>query len=370
MQTIPLDIFLACAPGLEAPLADEARAAGFATPKPVPGGVETRGDWPEVWRANLTLRGAARVIVRIGGFPVFHLAQLDKRAHKFAWADHLRPDVPVKVEVTCRKSKIYHAGAAAQRIETALRDTLGVAISAEAPIRLLARIEGNFCTFSLDSSGEPLHRRGHKVAVNKAPLRETMAAMFLRECGYRGDEPVLDPMCGSGTFVLEAAEMAADLNPGRSRGFAFEHLAGFDAAAWQAMRAGREQDAPTQFFGSDRDQGAVQMAQNNAERAGVSRFCRFETHAVSDIAPPTSQPGLVIVNPPYGARIGNKKQLFALYGALGAVLRARFAGWRVGIVTADAGLARATGLNLTSGPFVAHGSLKVKLHQTSALGAS
>ncbi|KAJ54495.1 RNA methyltransferase [Actibacterium mucosum KCTC 23349] len=362
-----MEVFLACAPGLEATLADEARAAGFVSPKAVAGGVETRGNWPEVWRANLTLRGAARVIVRIGGFPVFHLAQLDKRSHKFPWADHLRREVPVKVEVTCRKSKIYHAGAAAQRIETALKDTLGAEISAEAPVRLLARIEANYCTFSLDSSGEPLHRRGHKVAVNKAPMRETMAAMFLRECGFRGDEPVLDPMCGSGTFVLEAAEIAAGLDPGRSRDFGFQKLAGFDDVAWQSMRVANPHDTPFRFFGSDRDQGAVQMAQKNAERAAVSTLCDFQTRPISEIAPPTDQRGLVIVNPPYGGRIGNKNQLFSLYGALGKVLRERFSGWRVGIVTAEAGLARATGLNLSSGPFVAHGSLKVKLHQSGPL---
>lgn len=367
MTNTEFEIFLACAPGLEPTLCDEVTAAGFAAPKAVPGGVETRGNWSELWRANLQIRGAARVLLRIGGFPVFHLAQLDKRSRKFEWGNVLRADVPVRVETVTRKSKIYHAGAATQRIETALREELGATIATDAPLRLMARIESNFCSFSIDSSGEPLHRRGHKVAVNKAPMRETMAAMFLHECGFRGDEPVLDPMCGSGTFVLEAAEIAAGLHPGRSRDFAFQQLAGFDADAWDQMRAPAPQMQQAMFFGSDRDQGAVQMAGKNAERAGVGDICTFETRPISDITPPTAQPGLVVVNPPYGGRLGNKNQLFALYGALGKVLKERFKGWRVGIVTSEPGLARATGLPLSSGPFVAHGSLKVKLHQTTPL---
>ena len=145
---------------------------------------------------------------------------------------------------------------------------------------------------------------------------------------------VVDPMCGSGTFVIEAADIAAGLNPGRTRHFAFEKLATFDAAAWEAMKAAAPSRVPAgMFFGSDRDAGAIRMAKQNAERAGVSAFTRFAQQSVSDLVPPEGPPGLVIVNPPYGTRIGDKKPLFALYGALGQVLKARFSGWRVGLVT-------------------------------------
>lgn len=366
----PFDIFLVTAPGLETGLCDEAREKGFADPKPLPGGVLVRGNWAEVWRANLELRGAGRVLARIGAFRVFHLAQLDKRARKFGWGEVLRADVPVRVEVTCTRSKVYHAGAAKQRIETAIRETLGAPVSDSAEVQVKARIEDDLCTLSIDTSGEALHKRGHKQAVGKAPMRETMAALFLRQCGFNGHEPVLDPMCGSGTFVIEAAEIAAGLNPGRSRHFAFEHLAGFDADAWSRMRETEPVSTPAnRCFGSDRDAGAIAMSRANAERAGVAPFTEFTTHPISDLEPPDGPPGLVIVNPPYGARIGNKKPLFALYGTLGKVLATRFSGWRVGIVTSDAGLARATALPFEPlDPPVAHGGLKVWLFRTGPLG--
>lgn len=364
------EIFAVTAPGLEPALCDEAREAGFDAPVAGPGGVTFRGGWTELWRANLQLRGAARVLVRIGEFRAFHLAQLDKRARKFPWAEFLRPDVPVKVEATCKRSKIYHAGATAQRIETAIAESLGAPVAADAPIRILARIDDNLCTFSIDSSGESLHKRGHKAAVGKAPMRETMAALFLRQCGFDGREPVLDPMCGSGTFVIEAAEIAAGMMPGRSRRFAFEQLASFDAEAWQRLRAGMPAPAAPDllFYGSDRDAGAVRMSQANAERAGVADWTRFQLRPASDLTRPEGPPGLVIVNPPYGGRIGNKKLLYALYGGLGKTLLAGFSGWRVGLITTETGLARATGLPFgPPGPVVAHGGLKIRLFQTGPL---
>ena len=364
------EIFLAAPPGLEPVLAEEARAAGFVVTSVVAGGVTAKGGWPEVWRANLVLRGAGRVLVRIGSFRAMHLAQLDKRARKFPWGEYLRKDVPVRVEATCHASRIYHDKAAAQRIERALTESFGVALDPKAGLRVMARIEDDLCTLSLDTSGEPLHRRGHKEAVGKAPMRETLAALFLRQCGFDGAEPLVDPMCGSGTFVIEAAEIAAGLHPGRSRRFAFEDLAGFDAGAWAEMkRAGLKGPAERRFFGSDRDAGAVRSATANAERAGVAQWVRFEQMAVSDRTRPEGPPGLVIVNPPYGARIGNKKMLFGLYGALGKTLMERFSGSRVGIVTSEAGLARATGLPFKPpGAPVAHGGLKVRLFQTGPLG--
>ncbi len=357
-------------PGLEHPLAAEARELGFKVSQIIPGGVVTRGDRQDVWRANLCLRGATRVLARIGEFRAFHLAQLDKRARKFPWAEVLRADVPVKVETsTNKKSKIYHAGAATQRIERALSEELGIQISEDAPITLKLRIDDNTCVFSIDTSGEALHKRGHKAAVGKAPMRETMAAMFLRECGYLGTEPVVDPMCGSGTFVLEAAEIAAGVRPGRSRSFAFEQLANFDATTWQKMKHDVAQTPPAiSFYGSDRNTGAVDMAQKNATRAGIEELCHFTHASISDLHPPKGPKGLVMINPPYGARIGNKKLLFALYGTMGEVLMSRFKGWRVGIVTSDTSLAKATKLPfLPTGAPVAHGGLKVRLFKTDPL---
>ena len=287
------EIFLMVQPGLEQAMLNEARDAGFTGARSTGGGVTFTGTWQDVWRANLHLRGATRVLARIGEFRAFHLAQLDKRARKFPWGEVLRPDVPIKVEtVTNKKSKIYHAGAATQRVERALQESFGATITEDAPVTLKLRIDDNNCVFSVDTSGEPLHKRGHKVAVGKAPMRETMAALFLRECGFAGQEPVVDPMCGSGTFVIEAAEMAAGLAPGRSRSFAFEQLASFDAEAWAAMRAPSPPSSPALVFqGSDRNAGAVEMAAKNADRAGVSGNCQFIHAAVSDLEPPEGPPG-------------------------------------------------------------------------------
>lgn len=363
------ELFLVTAPGMENALRDEASAAGFAVTATSPGGVGLTGTRDDVMRANLTLRGATRVLMRIGSFRAFHLAQLDKRARKFDWTRFIRTDVPVRVEATCKRSKIYHDRAAAQRIEHAIVEELGGTVDPKAALRLMVRIDDNLVTLSLDTSGESLHKRGHKQAMGKAPLRETLAAGFLRQCGYSGDEPVVDPMCGSGTFVIEAAEIAAGMLPGRARVFAFEQLAGFDSRAWAAMRAVAP-GHPTahRFYGYDRDQGAVGMSTANAERAGVSELTRFQCQPISALTAPEGVRGLVIVNPPYGARIGNKKLLYGLYASLGQRLREGFSGWRVGLVTSETGLAKATGLPfLPPGPPVAHGGLKVRLFQTEKL---
>jgi len=377
-MTEPFEFFLAGPPGLEPQLRDEAAALGLAGLRIVPGGVTGQGGWPDVWRANLRLRGATRVLARIAAFRAMHLAQLDKRARKVDWAATLRPDVPLRIDATTRRSRIYHAGAARDRVATAIRETLGAPVLAgggeDAPgdaVALRVRIDDDLCTISVDTSGAMLHRRGHKQAVNAAPMRETMAALFLAACGYRGAEPVLDPMCGSGTFPIEAAGIAAGLAPGRSRDFAFERLAGFDADAWAAIRAEAEaerRETPLRFHGSDRDAGAIAMSRANAARAGVGGICDFREAPVSDMSPPEGPVGLVIVNPPYGARLGEPGRLRPLYAALGATLRARFPGWRVGLVAADPGLAQATGLPFgPPGAPVPHGPLRVRLYRTGPL---
>ncbi len=379
--TPDFEIFLVAIPGLESTLADEARACGFAGATQVPGGVRFTGNWRDVWRANLELRGASRVLARIGSFRASHLAQLDKRSRAFPWRMVLRRDVPVAVEATCKHSKIYHSGAASQRIATAIREELGATIADTAEVTIKARIEDDLVTLSLDTSGGLLHKRGSKQATAKAPMRETMAALFLRQCGYDGTEPVLDPMCGSGTFCIEAAEMALGLPPGRNRSFAFEHLATFDDNAYQALRSSPSLNIPgsavraqaaaataIKVYGSDRDAGAIKAAAANASRAGVAAIMVFERKSVSDVTPPDGPPGLVICNAPYGTRIGDKKPLHDLYSAFGQTMRSRFKGWRVGLITSDINLAKSTGLPFKARPApVLHGGLRVYLFQTGEL---
>ena len=368
-----LEIFLVTAPGLEAALLAEATRKGFRVGESSVGGVTIKGGWPDVWRANLELRGPSKVLVRLGAFRALHLAQLDKRARKFPWADMLRADQPVRVDVATKKSRIYHKKAAAERIERAITEELGTEISADADICIKVRILDDMCTISVDTSGEALHKRGHKEAVNKAPMRENLAALLLQECGFEGREPVVDPMCGSGTFPIEAAEIALGLNPGRSRKFAFEQLATFDEPVWQKMKMRPDDAAPAvRFYGFDRDSGAVRMSGANAERAGVQHVTEFRAQSISDLtAPegvPNGAPGLVIINPPYGVRISEAKRIIPLYQSLGHTLKSGFGGWRVGLVTNSDMLAKATGLRFEKKPVsFSHGGLHVKLFKTRAL---
>jgi putative N6-adenine-specific DNA methylase len=365
------EIVLATAPGLEEALCAEVRSKGFNSPRAVPGGVIIKGGWPEVWRANLWVRGAGRVLAVLASFRALHLDELKARARKVTWGEVLRPGVPFRVEATCAKSLIWHSGAAAERVEAAIREALGAPASPEEPVLVRARIEHDVCTLSVDTSGEPLHKRGYKEAVAKAPMRETLASLFLRQCGFDGTEPVLDPMCGSGTFVIEAAEIAARLNPGRARRFAFEHLATFDTATWSRMRDVASRRIPPEgvrFYGSDRDPGAIAMAQANAERAGVADLAAFRQCPISEVSAPEGPPGLVIVNPPYGTRLGDAKKLLPLYRALGHTLLTRFPRWRAGLITSEPTLARATALPfLPPAAPVPHGGLRITLFQTAAL---
>lgn len=364
-----MDIFLITALGQQDLLAQEAREKGFKVTSVIPGGVTLRGEWPEVWRANLQLRGAVRVLARLGEFRALYLSQLEKNMREFDWDSILPHATSIAVEATCHKSKIYHAGAAKERVENAL-SACGYVLfdkAEDAQFNIRIRIDHDQVTVSLDTSGDPLHKRGHKEAVNKAPMRETMASMFLREAKFNGKEPLYDPMCGSGTFPLEAADIARRFDSGRSRSFTFQSLPNFDVGAFASMRS-PERPPAHPIFGSDRDSGAIAMSTTNAENAGLSDVVTFHHAPVGAIVPPCETPGLVIINPPYGSRIGNKKPLFGLYGSFGERMKADFKGWRVAIVTTDGALANATGLPFKpAGPIVDHGGIKVRLWQTDPL---
>lgn len=370
---ITFEIFLVTLPGLEEFLLAEVREQGFKKPRAISGGVFIQGGWSEVWRANLILRGASKVLARIGEFRAHHLAQLDKHARNFPWADFLAPGHSVKVEVsTNRKSEIYHSGAAEQRFERAISETFGARIAErleDTDILIKVRIARNLVIISLETSGTALHKRGYKQAMGKAPLRETIAAMTLRACGFKWKEPLLDPMCGSGTYPIEAAEMAGNLMAGRDRPFAFEKLVSCDAEAVQKMKDDWFTRAPpAHFYGFDKNVGVIESATANAARAGVGDACHFAASSLSKLKAPDGPPGLVIVNPPYGERIGNKKALLGLYQEFGEIMRQRFTGWRVGLVTSDDALAQSTQLPWvkTSAP-IPHGGLKIKLYQTEGL---
>jgi putative N6-adenine-specific DNA methylase len=234
------------------------------------------------------------------------------------------------------------------------------------------RIERDRCTLSLDSSGEPLHRRGLKPEVSAAPLRETLAAGMLRMCGYTGDEPLLDPMCGSGTLVIEAAGLALHWPPGAARTFSFMDWSGFEEPGWGELcrwRMGLRREAPgAPLFASDRNGGAVATTRRNLDGAGLGPFVTVERRSLSDLEPP-AESGLLVCNPPYGKRLGKGDPLAGLYAELGQVLRDRFVGWRVGLVTNQRRLADATGLSFEErGPQLRHGGIRIRLYRAGVWG--
>ncbi|MEO0593733.1 MAG: class I SAM-dependent RNA methyltransferase [Myxococcota bacterium] len=361
-----LEFFCAAAPGLESTVLDEVKSLRVEC-EPVPGGIACLGTWRDVWRANLWLRRTSRVLVRIAQFRAVHLAQLDRKAKSVPWDNFVGSSVPIRVEATTRRSRIYHSGAASERIAKAI--AAHAPVDDDASLRVVARIDDDLCTISVDTSGEPLYRRGYKLAVGKAPLREHLASAFLALCDFTVGESLVDPMCGSGTLVIEAAQAAAGIAPGRDRSFAFEQLPSFDPVAWRELRNERSPDhSETPHFGFDRDTGAVRISAENAERAGVRDFAQFRRQPISDLKPPTSTPGLVLFNPPYGARIGDRRKLADLYATAGRVLRERFSGWRVGLLCTDRKLVHTTQLPITrtSSP-VPHGGLRIQLYSTKPL---
>lgn len=360
------DIFISTVPGLEPFLLDEIKEAGFTKAQVTHGGVTLKGQVQDVWRANLVLRGASQVLLRLADFRVVHLAKLDKLARRLPWGEYITEGQKISVETTCKKSRIYHHKAASERIARAVVETTGAELSETAGLIIKARIIDDLCTISIDTSGDPLHKRGYKAAVNKAPLRENLAALLLRACGYSGQTSVVDPMCGSGTFVLEAAEIAAGMVAGRARSFAFEQFPYFDDKAFSQLKhsliTAPKATAP-HFYGFDRDTGAARISKSNAERAGVAARTSFTTATISALKAPDCQPGLVMINPPYGKRIGDIKKLYRLYATLGSVLQASFQGWTVGLVTNSDKLARATGLkDMKKALSFSHGGLPVSLY--------
>ena len=330
-----------------------------------PGGLDFRADLVTLYRLNLQLRTASRILVRLGNFFYARTFQeLRQRSANLAWERFLQPGQPVEIRVTCHKSKLYHSDAVAERIALAIADRLGQPAPREKGAqRIQARLDHDRMTISVDSSGENLHRRGYRLASAKAPLRETLAAALLLASGWDASTPLLDPFCGSGTIPIEAALLALKIAPGLNRKFAFMNWPDFDQPAWQTLlaeaRAGQGSAAPP-ILASDRDQGAIEMARANAERAGVAAHIQFTRQAVSAIQ--ALQPaGWVITNPPYGTRVSAKNDLRNLYAQFGNVLRAKFPGWRLAILSSERALLGQTGFPLDTSLHLVNGGLPVIL---------
>jgi len=374
-----LDLFAVFQPGLEDLGAAELAALGLGPLRTLPGGVAFSGGLADLARANLRLSLATRLLVRVGSFRAPGFPELHAHAARLPWERFIAGGAAPRVVVsaTAHKSRLYHTGGIAERVVKGLGERLGVApelLPAEdddaaaadgaAPTRIFVRLERDHCTVSLDSSGEPLHRRGYRLALARAPLRPTLAAAMLHGAGWRPGEPLLDPFCGSGTLLIEAARLACGHAPGDLRGFAFTAWPGFDgAAALARARADLPAHTPSPgpIVGSDRDPGAIAAARANAQRAGVLPALRLEQRPLSAVDPPPG-PGLVLSNPPYGVRVGKRGPLRDLYAQLGHVLRDRLPGWRVALLCGD-DLWRCCDLPLAPTRGLRNGGLAVQLVQ-------
>lgn len=343
------------------------------------GGVEFTGNIEMIYRANLYLRTASRVLVRLGDFYAAAFSELRKKASRLSWESFLKPGQAMQVRVTCHKSRLYHSDAVAERIAGAVGDRLGKApllLKPEGhqdegeniPAQLVVvRLIHDQCTISIDSSGELLHRRGYRLATAKAPLRETLAAGMLLASGWDGRAPLLDPFCGSGTIAVEAALLARGVAPGHRRRFAFMEWPGFNRQTWNRLLEENEQQVQERMrlanqpwiAASDRDAGAIELARANAQRAGVEDAIEFSCRAVSAIEP--QGVGWVVTNPPYGLRVSANKDLRNLYAQLGKVLKAKCPGWRLVILCSEMQLLGQIGLPLDTSLALVNGGVPVRL---------
>lgn len=377
-----LDLFAVTAPGLE-PLAEaELRALGIDAAAE-PGGVAWTGSPETLYAANLRLRTASRVLLRLAEFPARAFYELERHARRIDWARIVPAGAAVRVRVTSRKSRLYHQNAVAERILAAVERAVGAVAAAPAAAEaaeedddagdaqlVVVRLFRDRCTISADTSGALLHQRGYRQAVAKAPLRETLAAAMLLAGRWSGDEPLLDPLCGSGTIAIEAALLARRIAPGLARpgleprAYAFQRWPGFDEACWRrvveaAVREVRPA-AGVALVASDRDAGAIAAARANAERAGVAGDVRLDVRPLSAAEPPEGR-GALVTNPPYGVRVGERVALRDLYAALGRLARTSLPGWRIVMLSADRALEAQVGVPFTEALRTRNGGIPVRV---------
>lgn len=389
---------------MEPLLEAELRTLGFADARASTGGVEFSCDAAGLARANLQSRLASRIVVRLAQFKALAFHELERAARRVEWARMLAPHGAFALRVTAKKSRLYHSDAIAQRVADAIvRAVPGAQWAGSAPrddadgdgheagdeagkgaadAALIApaatltpaqlfvvRFEHDRCTVSADSSGALLHRRGYRQAVAKAPMRETLAAAMLAALRYDGTQPLVDPFCGSGTLLIEAAMIARRIAPGAQRGFAAERwpellAAATSAGAFEQARAeAAEQVLPNAgaaIIGGDRDAGAVAATIANAERAGVRADIEVHERALAATLLPPG-PGLVATNPPYGVRVSERGPLRNLYATLGRVMREQGRGWRLAMLSADRALDGHTQLRFTDRLRTSNGGIAVRV---------
>jgi putative N6-adenine-specific DNA methylase len=344
--------FATCARGLEHVLADELRTLDAQNIEPGRGGTAFEGDTALLYRANLWLRTAIRVLKPILEADVVSPDDLYAAVRGLDWAQYMTPDHTLAVDANVRDSHITHSRYAALRVKDAICDQFMERVGRrpsvdvdEPMIGLNLHIYRDHAVLSLDSSGESLHKRGYRPVLTKAPLNEALAAAIVLMTGWRGDMPFIDPMCGSGVLPIEATWLALRRPPGLTRRrFGFQGWMEFDVRLWTSLRdearRGVLNRLPAPILGSDIRRDAVASARGNARAAGIGHLLHFDVNDMRDFQPPDGPPGVIVCNPPYGERIGEEKELKPLYHSLGEVLYQRCVGWRAFVFTGNARLAR------------------------------
>jgi putative N6-adenine-specific DNA methylase len=365
--------FAVVAPGIEEITANELRGLGVEPEGTEPGGVSFRATPADVFRLNLQLRTASRLLLRLGSFHARSFPELERHARALRWHDVLREGDQIAFRVTSRKSKLYHQDGIGERLARAATSSVEGVTAVRWPPddtpaaanvqRLIVRVFRDEVTVSADASGELLHRRGYRQVTGKAPLRETLAAAMLIGAGWTGDRPLVDPFAGSGTIPIEAAMLARRIPPGLARSFACERWPLLAGAGIEAIRNELSSQvrpmSPVPIRAFDRDAGAIAACRANAERAGVLGDLDIAQQPISALEL-GEVPGALITNPPYGRRIGEAMRLRDLYARLGQLLRRDGAGWMVGVLVAHPQFERQLGLPLEQRFSTVTGAVRIR----------
>lgn len=375
-----MQIFVSCPPGVADLTAAELRSCGATDIREFKLGVQAEGSLEVAYRACLWSRTASRVLLPLGNFPAATQEQLYEGISSIDWQQHVNPTGTLAIDFGGSSSGITHTHFGALKTKDAIVDQFRArtgerpSVQLEQPdVRIDVRLDRDRATVSLDLSGESLHRRAYRARGVAAPLKENLAAAVLLRSGWptiaeQGGE-LDDPMCGSGTLVIEAALMALDIAPGSMRNhFGFIGWRGHDRALWQRLmdeaRARREASSSKRitFRGYDSDALAVRAAIENTERARLRGFVHIERGELQQFIRHSDAPtGLVVTNPPYGERIGDQERLQALYETLGAKLREHFEGWKAAVLTGNPPLAKSIGINARRTHTLFNGRIECRL---------
>ena len=364
--------FAPCPRGLEPPLAEELRRLGATAIAPADGGVAFEGERSIAYHANLESRLASRILWRVGGGRYRNEQDVHALARAIPWPTHFRADRTLRVDVAATRSPLTSLEFATLTIKDAVVDRFRAdagtrpSVDKRVPdVRVHAYLTADEATFYLDTSGEPLFKRGYRRDADDAPIRENLAAGLVVLSGWQPGVPLLDPMCGSGTIVIEAAMIAADRAPGLARTFGFQKLAWYDGPTWQRIRQ-KAQDRVSPdpergvVFASDVSPAAVAKTTMNAQAAKVDRWILVESADVLERNAPAPG-GVLIANPPYGVRLADQQKLAAFYPALGDALKRNFAGWTAWLFTGDLRLAKLVGLKVARRVPLYNGAIECRL---------